>query len=107
MEIAAGLRAHVHAARLLEQHLGGLHPALVLFIGQHARQHFRRLHGQQDARAGLEDLLLLRRVQQHHGVDYQVRRFQGALGRQVAGQRGVAAVGGHVVAHGPRVIEGR
>ncbi|MNG01383.1 hypothetical protein D3C84_843610 [compost metagenome] len=46
-------------------------------------------------------------MQQHHGVDYQVRRFQGALGRQVAGQRGVAAVGRHVIAHGPRVVEGR
>ncbi|MDT4840162.1 hypothetical protein FQZ97_739750 [compost metagenome] len=97
----------MHAARFFEQHLGGLDPALVLLVGQHARQHFRRFHGKQDARTGLEDLLLLRRVQQHHGVDDQVRRLQGALGRQVAGQCGVSAVGGHVVAHRLRMIEGR
>jgi len=46
-------------------------------------------------------------MQQHHGVDDQVGRFQGALGCQIAGQRGVAAVGGHVIAHRARVVEGR
>jgi len=46
-------------------------------------------------------------MQQHHGVDDQIRRFQRALRGNVAGKRRVAAVGGHVVAHGLGVIERR
>ncbi|MNC59181.1 hypothetical protein D3C75_1089730 [compost metagenome] len=92
-------------ARLLQQLLGRHHALFVRQRRQHPRQHFRWFDRQQYARPGLEDLLLLRRVQQHHGVDHEVRRFQRSLRGDIAGQRGVAAVSGHVVAHGHRVIE--
>ncbi|MCY1452511.1 hypothetical protein D9M71_694350 [compost metagenome] len=59
VEVATGLGPHMQAARLFQQGFGSQHPAFVVFGRQHARQHLGWLHGQQDARAGLENLLLL------------------------------------------------
>ena len=82
-EIAAGGGGHLHQLRLLQHGGGGQHPRLVLRVGQQARQHLRRLHRQQDAGAGFQDLLLLRRMQQHHGIDDQVGGLQRTLRRRL------------------------
>ncbi|MNH06385.1 hypothetical protein D3C79_657500 [compost metagenome] len=46
-------------------------------------------------------------MQQHHGIDDQICGFQRTLRGRVAGQRRVAAVSGHIIAHRPRMVERR
>ncbi|MNE66006.1 hypothetical protein D3C80_1615340 [compost metagenome] len=106
-EVTAGGRLHLHQTGTFQHLGGGQHPRFILNIRQHACQHLRRLDGQQNARAGFQDLLLFRRMQQHHGVDNQIGRLQRTLCRVVTGQRRIATVSRHVIAHRARMVERR
>jgi hypothetical protein len=61
-------------------------------VREHAGENLHRLEHQQHARARVGYLDLLRREQQEHEVDHDVRAFQRLDGGPVAGERGLAEI---------------